>query len=205
MTRFGETGSEEGRGSRGQEHWKQHKQGNCMLHEKWNLNAIGEQRIKAIDFTNWKNTKWLTIINQILINYSNLFSWTGMVNREVLDQVSRGYRMPKPVECPEQLYDIMRQCWDAQPEKRPTFDFLHSFLDDFYHASEIQYQWFIIPQRPSLNRIKEYIVPYGREPVGVDTVWRWDWYPGYIKKTELRPTFDKPNKKIHDPDRQRFG
>ncbi|XP_041483901.1 tyrosine-protein kinase SRK2-like isoform X2 [Lytechinus variegatus] len=66
--------------------------------------------------------------------------YPGMVNREVLDQVSRGYRMPKPVECPDQLYDIMRQCWDAQPEKRPTFDFLHSFLDDFYHASEIQYQ-----------------------------------------------------------------
>ncbi|XP_072018048.1 tyrosine-protein kinase Yes-like isoform X2 [Amphiura filiformis] len=66
--------------------------------------------------------------------------YPGMVNKEVLDQVSRGYRMPKPPECPEQLYDIMKQCWDAMPEKRPTFEFLHSFLDDFYHASEIQYQ-----------------------------------------------------------------
>ncbi|XP_071807786.1 proto-oncogene tyrosine-protein kinase Src-like isoform X2 [Asterias amurensis] len=66
--------------------------------------------------------------------------YPGMVNREVLDQVSRGYRMPKPPECPDQLYDITKQCWDAAPEKRPTFEFLHSFLDDFYHASEIQYQ-----------------------------------------------------------------
>ncbi|XP_038057847.1 tyrosine-protein kinase SRK3-like isoform X2 [Patiria miniata] len=66
--------------------------------------------------------------------------YPGMVNREVLDQVSRGYRMPKPPECPDQLYDITKQCWDAVPEKRPTFEFLHSFLDDFYHASEIQYQ-----------------------------------------------------------------
>ena len=82
----------------------------------------------------------LLIINIVEFFMFILLSFTGMVNREVLDQVSRGYRMPKPVECPDQLYDIMRQCWDAQPEKRPTFDFLHSFLDDFYHASEIQYQ-----------------------------------------------------------------
>lgn len=81
----------------------------------------------------------------LLVNFSNknilcMISILGMVNKEVLDQVSRGYRMPKPPECPDQLYDIMKQSWDAVPEKRPTFEFLHSFLDDFYHASEIQYQ-----------------------------------------------------------------
>ncbi|XP_033112412.1 tyrosine-protein kinase SRK2-like isoform X1 [Anneissia japonica] len=66
--------------------------------------------------------------------------YPGMVNREVLEQVSRGYRMLQPHDCPEELYGIMRQCWDINSDKRPTFEFLYSFLDDFYHAAEAQYQ-----------------------------------------------------------------
>ena len=89
--------------------------------------------------THYPIKTWVLLVCYLFLLYFYRIS-AGMVNKEVLDQVSRGYRMPRPPECPEQLYDIMKQCWDAMPEKRPTFEFLHSFLDDFYHASEIQYQ-----------------------------------------------------------------
>jgi len=62
-----------------------------------------------------------------------------MMNREVLEQVERGYRMPKPSlgqsepPCPDSLYDLMLQCWNKEPSYRPTFEYIqvgrasHSF------------------------------------------------------------------------------
>ncbi|XP_077337137.1 tyrosine-protein kinase Fgr [Lithobates pipiens] len=66
--------------------------------------------------------------------------YPGMNNREVLDQVERGYRMPCPPSCPPSLHDLMLQCWKSDPEERPTFEYLQSFLEDYFTATEPQYQ-----------------------------------------------------------------
>ncbi|XP_031422278.1 proto-oncogene tyrosine-protein kinase Src isoform X2 [Clupea harengus] len=66
--------------------------------------------------------------------------YPGMVNREVLDQVERGYRMPCPAECPESLHDLMLQCWRKLPEERHTFEYLQGFLEDYFTSTEPQYQ-----------------------------------------------------------------
>lgn len=51
-----------------------------------------------------------------------MFIFVGMANREVLDQIQRGYRMPRHENCPEKIYDYMLRCWDATPDNRPTFE-----------------------------------------------------------------------------------
>ncbi|XP_014899461.1 tyrosine-protein kinase yes [Poecilia latipinna] len=66
--------------------------------------------------------------------------YPGMVNREVLEQVDRGYRMPCPQGCPESLHEMMRQCWKKEPDERPTFEYIQSFLEDYFTATEPQYQ-----------------------------------------------------------------
>lgn len=66
--------------------------------------------------------------------------YPGMVNREVLDQVERGYRMPCPAECPESMHELMLTCWRKEPEERPTFEYLQSFLEDYFTSTEPQYQ-----------------------------------------------------------------
>lgn len=48
--------------------------------------------------------------------------------------------MPRMETCPAELYDIMKTCWKDKAEERPTFDYLQSVLDDFYTATEGQYQ-----------------------------------------------------------------
>jgi hypothetical protein len=65
-----------------------------------------------------------------------------MNNRDVLEQIERGYRMPKPtlVDCPNTIYQIMTDCWDKEPEKRPTFEYLYSYFDDFFVANEPRYK-----------------------------------------------------------------
>ncbi|CAG10212.1 unnamed protein product, partial [Tetraodon nigroviridis] len=66
--------------------------------------------------------------------------YPGMVNREVLEQVERGYRMPCPQGCPESLHEMMKLCWKKDPDERPTFEYLQSFLEDYFTATEPQYQ-----------------------------------------------------------------
>uniref|UniRef100_A0A8C3A079 Tyrosine-protein kinase n=1 Tax=Cyclopterus lumpus TaxID=8103 RepID=A0A8C3A079_CYCLU len=66
--------------------------------------------------------------------------YPGMVNREVLDQVERGYRMPCPAECPESLHELMLTCWRKEAEERPTFEYLQGFLEDYFTSTEPQYQ-----------------------------------------------------------------
>lgn len=69
-----------------------------------------------------------------------LFWATGRTNADVMSALSQGYRMPRMENCPDELYDIMKMCWKEKAEERPTFDYLQSVLDDFYTATEGQYQ-----------------------------------------------------------------
>ncbi|KAJ8272522.1 hypothetical protein GJAV_G00090170 [Gymnothorax javanicus] len=66
--------------------------------------------------------------------------YPGLVNREVLQQVHRGYRMPCPEGCPDSLHQLMLRCWNKQPEERPTFAYIRTFLEDNVTATEPVYQ-----------------------------------------------------------------
>nr|CDS25770.1 tyrosine protein kinase Fyn [Hymenolepis microstoma] len=64
-------------------------------------------------------------------------------NRETLTQVERGYRMPNPdspkTPCPNDLYQIMLQCWAHHPEDRPTFHNLFDIFENWTVQTEGQY------------------------------------------------------------------
>eukprot|EP00063_Salmo_salar_P012345 XP_013987180.1 PREDICTED: proto-oncogene tyrosine-protein kinase Src-like isoform X2 [Salmo salar] len=66
--------------------------------------------------------------------------YPGMMNREVLEQVERGYRMPCPGECPSSMHELMLTCWRKDAEERPTFEYLQGFLEDDFTSTEPQYQ-----------------------------------------------------------------
>ncbi|XP_076250339.1 receptor protein-tyrosine kinase sevenless isoform X2 [Rhynchophorus ferrugineus] len=50
-------------------------------------------------------------------------------NLEVLHYVKGGGRLGKPTDCPEELYKLMLQCWEFEPDKRPTFKYCLEILD----------------------------------------------------------------------------
>lgn len=83
------------------------------------------------------------IYDIIVIQYTNIVCLCvciGMNNREVLEQVERGYRMPCPQGCPASLHELMLQCWRKDADERHTFEYLQGFLEDYFTATEPQYQ-----------------------------------------------------------------
>lgn len=63
-----------------------------------------------------------------------------MVNHEVLEQVEQGYRMTCSQGCLKSLHELMNLCWKKDPDERPTFEYIQSFLEDYFTATEPQYQ-----------------------------------------------------------------
>ncbi|XP_026943747.1 tyrosine-protein kinase Blk isoform X2 [Sagmatias obliquidens] len=75
-----------------------------------------------------------------IITYGRV-PYPGMSNPEVIGNLGRGYRMPRPDSCPPELYSsVIAECWRSRPEERPTFEFLQSVLEDFHTATEGQYE-----------------------------------------------------------------
>ena len=70
----------------------------------------------------------------------SLIFLAGMTNKEVVDQVPNGYRMSQPTGCPDSLYDMMKKCWNSDPQSRPTFEFLYHYMDDYFVATEPDYK-----------------------------------------------------------------
>ena len=62
--------------------------------------------------------------------------YPGLDNTEVLEALTTGFCMPRPKGCPEQLYNIMRDCWRDNATTRPTFESLHWRMDNFYVENE---------------------------------------------------------------------
>uniref|UniRef100_A0A915JDV4 receptor protein-tyrosine kinase n=1 Tax=Romanomermis culicivorax TaxID=13658 RepID=A0A915JDV4_ROMCU len=42
-------------------------------------------------------------------------------NQQVLQQVQNGYRLPKPQNCPDCIYNLMLNCWADKRDERPDF------------------------------------------------------------------------------------
>lgn len=73
-----------------------------------------------------------------LVTYGQV-PYPGMSNSEVLTQLERGYRHPKPHKCPDNMYEIMKTCWKYNANERPTFDHLYHTMDDFTVATQSGY------------------------------------------------------------------
>ena len=104
-----------------------------------------EAHIRKVSFNKWtapenalynhftiKSDVWsFSILLYEIVTYGR-FPYPGMNNAQVLEALQVGYRMPRPMGCPEQLYEIMKECWKDDAACRPTFETLQWKLEEFF-------------------------------------------------------------------------
>ncbi|XP_057315127.1 uncharacterized protein LOC130656312 [Hydractinia symbiolongicarpus] len=92
--------------------------------------------------------KWMSveaIFDQVFTTFSDVWAY-GVVlfevvtlggtpypavnNRELLTMLKSGYRMEKPDNCADEIYNIMLHCWQENPLERPSFSELREHLED---------------------------------------------------------------------------
>uniref|UniRef100_A0AAY4AXF2 non-specific protein-tyrosine kinase n=1 Tax=Denticeps clupeoides TaxID=299321 RepID=A0AAY4AXF2_9TELE len=62
------------------------------------------------------------------------FFWLG--NRDVINQLEQGIRLPKPDSCPPALYSLMTRCWSYDPPDRPSFTELVCKISDVHQMEK---------------------------------------------------------------------
>ena len=55
-----------------------------------------------------------------------------------MEHLEGGNRLEKPSLCPDEIYDLMTDCWNREPLDRPTFKHLKSRLDAFKPTVDVQ-------------------------------------------------------------------
>ena len=91
--------------------------------EKFSIKWLAPEAAVYGHFTNKSDVWSFGILLYELITYGGV-PYYEMSNAQVIKELQRGYRMPAPVDCPDYLHEIMRDCWRDDPASRPTFESL---------------------------------------------------------------------------------
>ncbi|XP_072227529.1 tyrosine-protein kinase SYK [Leuresthes tenuis] len=59
--------------------------------------------------------------------------YKGMKGNDVMQMIESGQRMDAPLNCPPELYDLMRACWTYKVEERPGFTVVEPRLREYYY------------------------------------------------------------------------
>uniref|UniRef100_A0A7N6B384 non-specific protein-tyrosine kinase n=1 Tax=Anabas testudineus TaxID=64144 RepID=A0A7N6B384_ANATE len=73
---------------------------------------------------------------EIMTRGQQPFHW--LENRDVINQLEQGIRLPKPDNCPPALYSLMTRCWSYDPKERPTFTELVVKISDVHKMEKEQ-------------------------------------------------------------------
>jgi len=58
--------------------------------------------------------------------------YTGIATEALLELIRDGYRMSIPIQCPQELYQMIKSCWHLQPGLRPSWSQLVSSLQSLH-------------------------------------------------------------------------
>eukprot|EP01114_Cavostelium_apophysatum_P019564 TRINITY_DN6343_c0_g1_i1.p1 TRINITY_DN6343_c0_g1~~TRINITY_DN6343_c0_g1_i1.p1 ORF type:complete len:1142 (+),score=267.22 TRINITY_DN6343_c0_g1_i1:516-3941(+) len=93
---------------------------------KWSAPEVIEERVYTSKSDVWS---FGIVMWEILSFGAQPYGWLTLT--EAMFEIPKGTRMTQPKNCPDRLWEIILQCWDLNPDKRPTFSELLKCLQEF--------------------------------------------------------------------------
>lgn len=53
----------------------------------------------------------------------------GKTNGEAISAIVKLQRLPYPADCPREMYEMMLECWDPGPNRRPRYTVIQRKLE----------------------------------------------------------------------------
>eukprot|EP00794_Sanderia_malayensis_P007957 gene7957-8815_t len=97
---------------------------------KWPLKWYAPECIFYFKFTSKSDVWSYGVTMWEALNYGAK-PYPGKKGQQLIEDLERGYRLPKPENAPREIHDLMKKCWEWQPEKRPSFQYLGNEIYSF--------------------------------------------------------------------------
>ncbi|KAK5851633.1 hypothetical protein PBY51_023173 [Eleginops maclovinus] len=101
-------------------------------HGKWPVKWYAPECINYLKFSSKSDVWSFGVLMWEAFSYGHK-PYKGMKGNEVMQMINNGDRMDAPVNCPIEVYDLMRTCWTYKADERPGFSVVEPRLRDFYY------------------------------------------------------------------------
>ncbi|XP_011873920.1 PREDICTED: ephrin type-A receptor 4a-like [Vollenhovia emeryi] len=92
--------------------------------------------IGSCKFTNASNVWTMGIVCWEVMSYGER-PYQNLSDHEVINLMTKNYRLPAPINCPEAIYHLMLDCWQKECIRRPTFAKLTQTLDKLIQSPDM--------------------------------------------------------------------
>ncbi|KAK5878495.1 hypothetical protein CesoFtcFv8_023895 [Champsocephalus esox] len=101
-------------------------------HGKWPVKWYAPECINYLKFSSKSDVWSFGVLMWEGFSYGQK-PYKGMKGNEVMQKIESGERMDAPMNCPMEIYELMRTCWTYKADERPGFTVVEPRLRDFYY------------------------------------------------------------------------
>ncbi|XP_035481176.1 tyrosine-protein kinase SYK isoform X2 [Scophthalmus maximus] len=101
-------------------------------HGKWPVKWYAPECINYFKFSSKSDVWSFGVLLWEAYSYG-LKPYKGMKGNDVMQMIEGGERMDAPVNCPPEMYDLMRKCWTYKADERPGFTIVEPRLREYYY------------------------------------------------------------------------
>ncbi|XP_040914963.1 tyrosine-protein kinase SYK isoform X2 [Toxotes jaculatrix] len=101
-------------------------------HGKWPVKWYAPECINYFKFSSKSDVWSFGVLMWEAYSYGQK-PYKGMKGNDVMQMIESGNRMDAPVNCPPEMYDLMRTCWTYKADERPGFSIVEPRLREYYY------------------------------------------------------------------------
>ncbi|XP_037340688.2 tyrosine-protein kinase SYK [Pungitius pungitius] len=101
-------------------------------HGKWPVKWYAPECINYFKFSSKSDVWSFGVLMWEAYSYGQK-PYKGLKGNDVMQMIEGGRRMDAPVNCPPEMYDLMRSCWTYKADERPGFKVVEPRLREYYY------------------------------------------------------------------------